>query len=148
MFMSGYLVFYAFNYFIYILMSFWASSLADYVGKEVDEAGNVIANFSNKFIISLEFETFAILLLYAGVIVLIFRHWKKLSNIVIWVAVACFFGPLFLEFLGLAFKTNFFYTWLKDISYLASVICASMFYYKLANQTSQDTVGGTYAPVA
>lgn len=148
MFISGYTLRYGIAFLIYAIISFGLDSLSKYIGGQtVDEAGNLVQNFTNSFMIGLEFETLADMILVIGLVLLLFLYRKQLSKIVLWIGVGCFFGPLFFELLGLVTKVNFIYTYLTRISYLASIICGCFFYFKLADQSSSENVGQVYSPV-
>ena len=144
MFISGYNVFSIFTFLLVILLCVGAEYLSLFIGKEIDEAGNAVATFSNWFLLSFCFSEWADIFLLSGTILLVFLYRKQLSNIVIWIAVACFFGPLFFEFLGLVTKVDFLYSYLTKFSYLVALALGSFFYFKLANQTASPGAGETY----
>lgn len=144
MFLSGYNLNSILGFLIVALLSIGAEFISKYADKRIDESGNVIAGYTSWFLIKMCFEYWAVVFLMSGTILLVFLYRKQLSNTVIWIAVACFFGPLFFEFLGLVTKVDFIYSTLTKFSYLIALALGSFFYFKLANQTASPGAGETY----
>jgi hypothetical protein len=144
MFLSGYNIFNISGFIIVALLSIGAEFIEKYADKRIDESGHVIAGYTTWFLMKMCFEQWAKIFLMTGTILLVFLYRKQLSNITIWIAVACFFGPLFFEFLGLVTKVEFIYSTLTKFSYLVALVLGSFFYFKLANQTASPGAGETY----
>lgn len=144
MFLSGYNLSSIFGFLVVTLLSIGVEFLSNYADKRIDESGHVIAGYSTWFLMTMCFEEWAVIFLMSGTILLVFLYRKQLSNTVIWIAVACFFGPLFFEFLGLVTKVNFIYSHLTKFSFLVALVLGSFFYFKLANQTASPGAGETY----
>lgn len=130
MFISGFILLYIFYFLFIILLSVGVNFLTNYTGT------NSVNGIAAGVLIYLEFYELLDIFLYAGTIIMILLHKKRLSTIVIWVCVACFFGGLIIEFIGLC-GVKFFYTYLTKITYLFSLGFGIFFYWKLAND-NQD----------
>ena len=138
MFLSGFLLIYIYNYIMDILICGGSDKISEYVGQDYKDGGKVIDELSTIFVVGLEFNTAAKMILEAGTIIMIWLHQKKLSSFIIWICVGCFFGPLVIEFIGIC-GVDFFYTYLVPISYIASPICGGYFYYSLQDDDKIPT---------
>lgn len=130
MFISGYILLYIFYYLFMILMSTLTDILAKYFEGEYD--GTVVNGIEAALLIYLELYGLVNICLYVGAIIMVFLYKKKLSDILIWICVACFFGPSIIEFIGLC-GVRVFYSYLAKLSYLCSLVFGIIFYCKLAN---------------
>lgn len=144
MFLSGYNLNSIIGFLVVTLLSLGIEFVSNYAEKQIDDSGHVISGYTNWFLMKMCFEEWAVVFLMSGTILLVFLYRKQLSNIVIWIAVACFFGPLCIEFLGLVTKVNFIYSTLTKFSFLVALVLGSFFYFKLANQTASPGAGETY----
>ncbi len=145
MFISGYNLPFSFSYALLLLLCCGVDKLGSYVGQTYDDNG-IIVDYTNSFFVGICFEFFLEILFYSGTAILLFLYRKKLGNYLVWIAVGCFFGPLIIEFLGLATTLNFFYTYLKDISFLCAIGFGCFFYWKLGSQSAE--VGDSYTGAA
>jgi hypothetical protein len=64
-----------------------------------------------------ELEQFLEIIFLSEVAILLFLFRKKLSSMLIWIGLACYFGPMIFELIGILFTVNVFYTHIKYISY-------------------------------
>lgn len=144
MFISGYNLPYCFSYAMLILLCCGVEKLGEFIYQKTGENG--VVEYTSSIFVGVCFEFFLEILFYSGTAILLFLYRRNLGNYLIWIAVGCFFGPLIIEFLGIATKVNFFYTYLKEISYLCALGFGCFFYWKLGSQSTD--VGDSYTGAA
>ena len=145
MFVSGYILCYIYNYLMDIGFSIGFSFLSGMVATATETGGKVVDEVSAWAIVKVELEQFLEIIFLSGVAILLFLFRKKLSSMLIWIGLACYFGPMIFELIGILFTVNVFYTHIKYISYLAAPALGGFFYCKLVNQAASP--GENYAQV-
>lgn len=102
-----------------------------------NEIAKLLGNFGSAVLTVVEFGFFFYMLSFSGTIIMCMIHHRKLNSFIIWVNIACFFGPLLLWLL-------FLLTWkVQLIEYpialptLASFGLGIFFYLKHSDETSR-----------
>ena len=134
MFFSGYILIpYTLYYLCCILLSFELFEL-DFIILEIN---------TSLLIILIEIGALFFILLIAGSSIMMMLHHKKFNNLIIWLCVIPYFGPLIFYFIGFITLKGIFFTYLNLLCPLISIAFASFLYYKYAS--NQDNSGDEYS---
>ena len=136
MFFSGYILIpYTLYYLCCILLSFELFEL-DFIISEIN---------TSVLIILIEIGALFFILLIAGSSIMMMLHHKKFNNLIIWLCVIPYFGPLIFYFIGFITLKGIFFTYLNLLCPVISIAFASFLYYKYAS--NQDNSGDEYSNI-
>jgi hypothetical protein len=136
MFFSGYILIpYTLYYLCCILLSF-----------ELFELNFIISEINTSvLIILIEIGALFFILLIAGSSIMMMLHHKKFNNLIIWLCVIPYYGPLIFYLIGFIILKEIFFTYLNLLCPVISIVFASFLYYKYAS--NQDNSGDEYSNI-
>ena len=103
----------------------------------VDQKLGMLGNFGSAFLTIVEFIFFFYMLSFTGTIIMCMIHHRKLNSFIIWINIACFFGPLLLVLLFLLTWEFGFIKYPIFLPTLASFGLSIFFYMKYSDETTR-----------